>query len=45
MSPTALMKTCDRLNGKNYRSWKVQMMLHLKDAKLWDVVNDGMSLM
>jgi hypothetical protein len=32
------MKTCDRLNGKNYRSWKVQMMLHLKDAKLWDVV-------
>ena len=38
MSPTALMKTCDRLNGKNYRSWKVQMMLHLKDAKLWDVV-------
>lgn len=39
MSPTALMKTCDRLNGKNYRSWKVQMMLHLKDAKLWDVVN------
>ena len=38
MSPTALMKACDRLNGKNYRSWKVQMMLHLKDAKLWDVV-------
>ena len=38
MSPTALMKACDRFNGKNYRSWKVQMMLHLKDAKLWDVV-------
>ena len=38
MSPTTLMKNCDRLNGKNYRSWKVQMMLHLKDAKLWDVV-------
>ena len=39
MSPTALMKSCDRLSGKNYRSWKTQMMLHLKDIKLWDVVN------
>lgn len=32
------MKTSDRLTGKNYRSWKVQMMLHLKDSKLWKYV-------
>ena len=32
------MKTSDRLPGKNYRSWKVQMMLHLKDSKLWKYV-------